>query len=138
MGQNDTRTKNRMICWFRKVRMKVLVATAKIMKGEGMAEAEEVMEKFLGPEGEETLRKAKVLIASGYNVADKLRKALDALNELTESVAHSRVQMKEGYEQTKTFLGPGILQKLLPLYQKIKKFGIIGVLEDMLNRSQKQ
>lgn len=99
-----------------------------------MAEVEEGFEKFLGPEGEETIKKAKVLLASGYNILDKARKALDALSELTDAVSHAREKMSEGYEKTKVFLAPGMLKNLTGLYQKVKKFGVINILEDMINQ----
>jgi len=93
---------------------------------------EKTLESFLGSQGEDTIRKAKVTLATGYNVLEKARKALDAVNELTDAVAHAREKMKEGYEQTKTFIAPGMLENFKEVYAFLKKFGIVGALEGMV------
>jgi len=103
-----------------------------------MADAEKVVEQFLGPDGEEMIRKAKVLISSGYNILDKGRKALDAANELVDAISHARNNVAEGYNRTKTFLAPGVLGKLTDLYEKVKKFGILNILEDMVKKNARQ
>jgi len=107
---------------------------AKAMKGEDMEKVEVVVERFLGDEGEEGLRQIKTLIASGFNVVDKMRKALEAASELTDAVAHARNNMKAGYEASKQFLNPETLQKMTGLYETIKKWGILGILEKMTSK----
>lgn len=96
-----------------------------------MDEVEAALESFLGDQGKDGIVKMKTMLESGYHVLDKARKALDSASELTDAVAHARGKMKEGYEQTKEFISPGMLQNFKAAYALLKKFGIIRALEEM-------
>lgn len=92
---------------------------------------ENAVDAFLGKQGEEKIRQARVILSSGYNIVDKAKKALDAASELTNAVEVARENMKDGYEHAKTIFAPGALAKFKDVYGFLKKFGIIKAFEGM-------